>query len=88
MRGMPDVKLSRTNYKTHSGLGGISTSETGTENAPRGANDVPAAARKRSKLRPAAAQYLGHSNTNNRKSLKCTLYIVENVKIAIEIWGN
>ncbi len=50
-QGVLDVKLSRTNFDTRSGLGGINTSETGTENAPRGANNVPAAARKRSKLR-------------------------------------
>ncbi len=50
-RGVPDVKSSRMNLKTHSGLGGIGTSETGTENALKGANNVPAAARKRSKLR-------------------------------------
>ncbi len=63
-RGVPDVKSSQTNLKTRSGLGGISTGETGIENALRGANDVPAAARKRSKLRPAAAQYRGRSDTN------------------------
>ncbi len=63
-RGVLDVKLSQTNCMTCSGLGGISTCKTGTENALRGANDVPAAARIRSKLRPAAAQYLGRSDTN------------------------
>ncbi len=50
--------------KTLSELGGMCTEKTSTENAPRGANDDPATARKRSKLRPVVAQSLGHSDTN------------------------
>ncbi len=63
-RGLTNVKFLRANLKTCFELGRIGTNKTGTENALRGAIDVPAAARKRSKLRPAAAQHLGHSDTN------------------------